>query len=120
MLVDTSVWIDHFRRRNARLVECLESGQISIHPFVIGELSCGNLARRVEVLGLLSSLPALQAIEHQEVLEFVGALRLHGRGLGWIDMHLLASARLARVPLWTLDKRLAVAASNIGVADPGE
>lgn len=119
MLVDTSVWVDHFRRRNARLVACLESGQVSIHPFVIGELACGNLARRTEVLSLLQSLPALSVIEHEEVLEFVGALRLHGRGLGWIDMHLLASARLARVPLWTMDKRLAVAAGTVGVAFVG-
>jgi predicted nucleic acid-binding protein len=116
VLVDSSVWVDHFRRRNIRLVAALEAVQVLVHPFVIGELRCGNLARRDEILGLLQSLPSSPLIEHPEVLEFVAARRLYGRGLGWVDMHLLASARLARVPLWTLDKRLAAAAADLGVA----
>lgn len=118
MLADTSVWVDHLRRRNDRLVACLETTQVVIHPFVIGELSCGNLARRAEILGLLQALPSLPIVEHEEVLEFLVALKLHGRGLGWIDMHLLASARLARESFWTLDKRLRTVADEIGVA-PG-
>lgn len=101
------MWVDHFRKGNARLTELLITAEVRMHPFVIGELSCGNLARCEEVLGLLDSLPKAPALDHEEVLEFVAANRLHGRGLGWIDMHLLASARLARLPLWTLDKRLA-------------
>jgi len=99
-----------------RLVAELEAAQALTHPFVIGELCCGNLARRDEILGLLQSLPSSPLIEHSEVLEFVDAHRLSGRGLGWVDMHLLASARLARAPLWTLDKRLAAAAADLGVA----
>jgi len=116
VLVDTSVWIDHFRRRNTRLVHALNLGQVSTHPFVTGELSCGNLARRDELVGLLQALPALPVIEHGEVLEFVDTHRLLGRGIGWVDMHLLASARLARESMWTLDKRLAAAAMDVGVA----
>jgi predicted nucleic acid-binding protein len=118
VLVDTSVWVDHFRRRNARLVHVLDSAQALTHPFVTGELACGHVARRDDILSLLQALPALPVIEHAEVLEFVDAHRLFGRGLGWVDMHLLASARLARTALWTLDKRLAAAGVELGVA-PG-
>ena len=116
MLVDTSVWVDHFRRRNPRLVHLLEAVQVLIHPYVTGELSCGHLAQRRDILNLLQALPALPLVEHGEVIEFVDSNRLFGRGLGWIDMHLLAAARLAHVPLWTLDKRLAAAAAELGVA----
>ena len=113
MLVDTSVWVDHFRRRNARLAELLETAQVVIHPFIIGELSCGNLAKRDEVLALLDSLPQVPTLEHDEVITFVTTNRLYGRGLGWIDLHLLASARLSRVPIWTLDKRLAATVAEL-------
>jgi predicted nucleic acid-binding protein len=115
VLVDTSVWIDHFRRRSTRLSRLLDTLQVSIHPFVIGELACGNLARRTEVLGLLQALPQLPPVDHHEALQFIGAHRLQGRGLGWVDMHLLASARLAHVALWTLDKRLEQASIDIGL-----
>ncbi len=115
MLVDTSVWVDHLRRRNAALVEQLEAVQVWIHPFVVGELACGNLANRDELLTLLATLPQAPIADHEEVLAFVEARRLMGRGLGWIDMHLLASATLEGLPLWTLDRRLAAAAQDIGM-----
>ena len=115
MLVDTSVWIDHFRRRNARLAEQLESMQVWTHAFVIGELACGNLARRSEVLGSLSELPQVPLVSHEEVMEFLERQRLQGRGLGWTDMHLLASARVARIPLWTHDKKLAAVVSELNL-----
>ena len=115
MLVDTSVWVDHLRRRNAALVEQLEAVQVWIHPFVVGELACGNLANRDELLTLLATLPQAPIADHEEVLAFVEARRLMGRGLGWIDMHLLASATLVGLPLWTLDRRLAAAAQDIGM-----
>jgi predicted nucleic acid-binding protein len=92
--------------------------QVWIHPFVIGELACGSLSQRAEVLGLLEALPQLPLADHEEVLTFIAAHRLHGRGLGWIDVHLLASARLARLPLWTLDRRLAAAANELSLASP--
>ena len=116
MLVDTSVWVDHLRRRNARLAEQLETTLVWIHPFVVGELACGNLANRTLVLGSFSALPQAPVADHGEVLAFIEAQALAGRGLGWVDMHLLASARLAGLPLWTLDRRLAAAAGAVGVA----
>jgi predicted nucleic acid-binding protein len=115
MLVDTSVWIDHLRRHSLRLSELLDQQQCWIHPFVIGELACGNLARRAEVIGLLQALPQAPVADHAELLEFVDAHRLYGRGLGWVDLHLLASARLANLPLWTLDRYLAVAARQLSL-----
>jgi predicted nucleic acid-binding protein len=115
VLVDTSVWIDHFRNRNARLSEQLEAGQVWIHPFVIGELACGSLSQRRKVLSLLAALPSAPMAEHDEVMEFVDARGFYGKGLGWIDLHLLLSARIVQLPFWTLDKRLAAAASELGL-----
>ena len=86
------------------------------HPFVIGELSCGQLAQRSEVLGFLNALPTLPLADHAEVVEFVEIHRLYGRALSWVDVHLLAAARLAQLPIWTLDKRLAVVAGEMGLA----
>jgi predicted nucleic acid-binding protein len=107
MLVDTSVWIVHLRRRNATLVGLLEQAQIWTHAFVVGELACGNLAQRNKVLNALAALPHAPVASHDEVLAFLETHRLMGRGLGWVDLHLLVSARLGRLPFWTLDKRLA-------------
>lgn len=118
-LVDTSVWVDHLRRGNAALERALLDGDVAMHPFVIGELSCGSLARRDEVLGLLDSLPRAIVADHAEVRRFIEARRLYGRGLGWTDAHLLASAVLSGTALWTMDKALARAASSAGVASGG-
>ena len=111
MLVDTSVWVDHLRRRNPALAGLLEQAQVWTHAFVIGELACGNLAQRDKVLNGLTALPQAPVANHDEVIAFLGTHRLMGRGLGWIDVHLLASAKLARLPFWTLDKRLAAIAN---------
>jgi predicted nucleic acid-binding protein len=113
MLVDTSVWVDHLRRRNATLVVLLEQTQVWTHSFVVGELACGNLAQRDKVLSALSALPHAPVCSHDEVLAFLESHRLMGRGLGWVDMHLLASARLSKLPFWTLDKRLAAVATAL-------
>lgn len=113
------MWVDHFRRRNARLSEQLEALQVWTHPFVIGELACGHLVRRTEIVASLDALPHAPLVNHDEVLEFVYRHRLQGRGLGWIDMHLLASARLARVALWTQDKKLAAAADDLKLSSVG-
>ena len=115
MLVDTSVWIDHLRRGNRRLVEQLEGGEVLAHPFVIGELACGYLRNRTEILSLLGNLAGAPVAEHAEVMAFVDAQRLMGQGLGWIDMHLLASAALGGTSLWTLDRRLAAAAGSLSL-----
>ena len=98
------------RQRDTRLAELLEDGSVWTHPFVIGELACGNLARRTEMLELIGALPSVPVADHEEVLAFVESRRLMGRGLGWIDVHLLASAVLASLPLWTSDKRLSAVA----------
>lgn len=118
ILVDTSVWVDHLRSGNERLHGLLTAASVWCHPFIVGELACGNLARRAEVLGLLSALPQLEILSHEEVLRFVASERLSGLGLGWLDMHLLASARVRGVACWTLDKRLAWVAAALGAAPP--
>ena len=116
MLVDTSVWIDHLRSGNAQLAARLERGEVWCHPFIIGELACGNLANRREILRRLEALPRADVAQHREVLAFLEAHDLPGRGIGWVDAHLLASARLARLALWTLDRPLAAVARALGVA----
>lgn len=115
MLVDTSVWVDHFRHRNQALAALLETGEALCHPFVMGELACGHLRQRQQVLGLLSHLPGAPVADHHEVLSFVERHRLAGSGVGWIDAHLLASTRLAGTRLWTFDGRLRTAARRAGV-----
>jgi len=115
VLVDTSVWIDHLRKTSSRLAGLLDDGEVAIHPFVIGELACGNLANRKEILSLLHSLPAVQRVEDDEILFFIEQHSLAGRGLGLIDVHLLASSKMSEHPLWTKDKRLTAAAEELGL-----
>lgn len=115
VLVDTSVWIEHFRSGTIGLEESLDSGRVVCHPFVVGELACGNLKNRSHILSLLATLPLVHMAEHEEVMRFIEANRLMGKGLGYIDIHLLASAVLTSVPLWTLDKRLNRAAASMGM-----
>ncbi|MCE2543725.1 MAG: type II toxin-antitoxin system VapC family toxin [Acidobacteria bacterium] len=116
-LVDTSVWVDHLRRGVPRLVALLEEGRVCCHPFVVGELACGQLGRRDHVLQLLGTLPQAPAASQDEALRLLRTHSLHGQGLGWIDVHLLASALLGRCALWTRDKRLAAAAVRVGMTD---
>lgn len=116
ILVDTSIWIDHFRRGRNDLIELLVSERVSCHEFVIGELTCGHLRRRAEILTLMAKLPRLTVTQHDEVLHMLESHRLMGVGLGWIDAHLLASALLAGVMFWTLDDKLMRIAEKLGVA----
>ena len=106
VLVDTSVWVSHLREGNAGLADLLNNGEVVCHPFIIGELACGNLKNRTTILSLLESLPTTIAAEHEEVLVFIESNRLMGKGLGYVDVHLITSALLTRVSIWTLDKRL--------------
>ncbi|MEZ5499839.1 MAG: type II toxin-antitoxin system VapC family toxin [Steroidobacteraceae bacterium] len=115
MLVDTSVWADHLRRGSQPLIRLLEAEQVMTHPFVVGELACGNLARRAEILDMFANLPTLPMADHSEVLHLLETHRLFGTGLGWIDLHLLASVRLADTAFWTHDKRLAAAAKALRI-----
>ena len=118
ILVDTSVWINHLRRGDRVLAAALESGEVVCHDFVIGELACGRLSARAEILELLEALPRAPVVEHAEAISFVERNDLAGIGIGWIDAHLLASARLAALELWTRDARLRSAALRIGTAAP--
>jgi predicted nucleic acid-binding protein len=115
ILVDTSVWVDHFRAADSRLMALLLDGQAMSHSFVTGELACGNLRRRAEVLSLLAALPQLPTMVSEDVLRFLDEHRLMGKGLGWVDVHLLASVVASREQLWTKDRRLADAAHRLGV-----
>lgn len=116
MLVDTSVWIDYFRQGDAALAAALETGSVWMHSFVLGELACGNLRSRVEVLNLLKALPPMPVNTDKEVLFFIERHELMGRGIGYVDVHLLASARLGGTMLWTRDKRLHAVATELGLA----
>ena len=116
ILVDTSVWVDHFRRGDARLADLLHAEQVACHPFVIGELACGNLRNRDELLALLAALLALPKAADQEVLNYIDQHGLAGTGLGLVDVHLLASCQLAGGQLWTRDRRLSRAAARLGLA----
>ena len=118
ILVDTSVWVDHLRHGSGRLRGLLEEGQILCHPFVIGELACGRLRNREEVLALLHELPRAPRVSEEEVLAFIENHRLMGQGLGLIDVHLLAAAMLAGVSIWTEDRALRRAAHDLGVLGP--
>ncbi len=110
LLVDTSVWVDHLRRGNETLARLLDEGMVVCHEHIIGELACGGIRSRQEILDLLRELPRAPVATFEEALVVLEAHSLHGIGLGWVDVHLLASARLAALPLWTLDRKLAEAA----------
>lgn len=117
ILVDTSVWVDHLRNGDVRLADLLERGAVVMHPFVVGEMSCGSLRDRVSILQLLRDLPGAVVAEANEVLGFIERHSLHGKGIGYVDAHLLASTALtAGARLWTHDKRLRVAAEDLDCA----
>lgn len=117
ILVDTSVWVDHLRSGVQDLIAGLEHGAVLMHPFVLGELACGNLRNRASLLGLLGSLPSADAATDAETLAFIEIRALHGRGIGYVDAHLLASVQLtAGARLWTRDRRLRGAAETLGCA----
>ena len=119
ILVDTSVWVDHLRRRHSTLVTRLERGEVACHPFVIGEICLGSLRHRDEVLSLLSELPVAPVVRHEDAIALVDQRGLGGQGIGWVDVHLLASALVGRLGLWTLDRRLADVARALQVSIVG-
>ena len=116
ILVDTSVWVDHFRRRSRHLSALLGDGLVVCHPFIIGELACGQLANRDELLTLMQSLPSASTIARKEILFFIDRNYLAGKGVGFVDLHLLASARLDELELWTADRRLNKIAAELQLA----
>jgi predicted nucleic acid-binding protein len=117
ILVDTSVWINHLRLADARLAALLARGAVAMHLMVIGELACGNLHNRTELISLWRGLPTIAQASHDEALYFLEQNRLMGKGIGWVDLHLLAAVALRRdALLWTRDKRLAGLATTLGLS----
>jgi predicted nucleic acid-binding protein len=115
VLVDTSVWVEHFRAGDIGLGNLLNDSDVACHQFIVGELACGNLSNRAEILSLLQALPLASHVEHEEVMQFIENYGLMGKGLGYVDMHLMASTVLSRIPIWTLDKKLKDVASKLGL-----
>ena len=117
ILVDTSVWVDHLQRGNNGLAERLIGGLVCTHPYVVGELALENLKQRATVMEAVQHLPVLATATDREVLAFIDVHALQGTGVGYVDVHLLASVLLTPgSTLWTLDRRLHEAAMRIGVA----
>lgn len=115
VLVDTSVWVSHLRDGDAHLEKLLLDAEVACHEFVIGELACGTMKNRNGILSLIQALPMLSTVEFREYLYFIDQHKLMGKGIGFVDVHLLASAQLAKIPLWTADKRLRASAKEIGL-----
>ena len=113
VIVDTSIWVTHLRQGSRQLEKLLLDAEVMCHPFIVGELACGNLKNRNEIISLLQSLPMAPTIEFDEFLFFIDRNQLMGKGVGFVDVHLLASAKLAEVPLLTTDKRLKSAADQL-------
>ena len=115
VLVDTSVWVSHLRYGNVGLEKLLNDGEVVCHPFIVGELACGNLKNRHEILTHLQSLPIAILAEDEDVLKCIENYQLMGKGLGYIDVHLIAAALLTDIPLWTFDKTLDKLTEKIGI-----
>ena len=113
VIVDTSIWVTHLCQGSRQLEKLLMDAEVMCHPFIIGELACGNLKNRNEIISLLQSLPMVPTIEFDEFLFFIDRNHLMGKGVGFVDVHLLASAQLTGIPLWTADKRLKSAADQL-------
>lgn len=119
ILVDTTVWVDHLRRSDPGLVDLLERSAVVMHPFVVGEIACGSLRDRRSILELLQDLPTAVVAHDDEVLQFIERQTLHGKGIGYVDVHLLASVALTEgTRLWTRDLRLRRVAAALGCAYP--
>jgi predicted nucleic acid-binding protein len=116
VLVDTSVWINHLRHRDLNLVALLRTTRVVIHPMVLGELACGDIPNRPQFLSLCSALPRAVEITTAEALNLLEERRLWGRGFGWTDVHLLGSALVSQVRLWTQDRSLDRTATQLRIS----
>jgi len=117
ILVDTSVWVDHLRRDNPAVVKLLDAGRVLVHPFVIGEVALGQMRQRKVILAALADLPCVLVATEDEVMSFIERHALYGRGVGYVDVHLLAAVRLTTgAALWTNDRKLNAVADVLGLA----
>ena len=119
IVADTSVWAHHIRDSSADFLQHLNADQVLMHSWVVGELSLGNLPRRSAFLEFLKALPPMVEARDEEVMDMIEANKLHGSGIGWVDAHLVAAARLSQAALWTRDKRLFAVAKRLGVTAHG-
>jgi len=115
ILVDTSVWIKHLREGEKNLIRLLEQGFVACHPFIIGELACGGIKNRDEIIDLLNDLPSTDILDHSEIMEFIEYRKIMNKGIGYVDVHLLGSALVSETPLWTFDKALRRIANQFSI-----
>jgi len=115
VLVDTSVWVSHLRDGDCLLESLLNRGMVACHPFIVGELACGNLKKRSKILSLLNALPFTKLASHEEVMEFIDLRHLMGKGLGYVEVHLLSSAMLSETPILTYDQKFCEMAAKLDI-----
>ena len=115
VLVDTSIWVAHLRKGDHQLEQLLMDAEVICHPFIIGELACGSIKNRTEILSLLKSLPSAPVLEFDELMYFIDENQMMGIGIGFVDVHLLASAQLSGTFLWTADTKLNSAATKLSL-----
>lgn len=115
VLVDSSVWIDHLNKSETVLMEMLEFSLVDTHAYIVGELACGLVRDRNEFFNFLTGLSYVTKVEDAELLHFIARNNLYGKGLGLVDMHILASCCVDGILLWTRDKRLKAAAEGLGI-----
>ncbi len=120
ILIDTSIWIDHFRVPEGGVLTLLAAEDVLVHPFVIGEVMLGNMRGRQQIAAMMRLLPAAEVASYEEILSFITVNRLGGTGIGYVDAHLLAAIKLTTGSrLWSRDKRLARVAEELGIAYGG-
>ena len=115
ILVDTSVWIKHLREGDQNLTQLLEQGLVACHPFIIGEIACGGIKNRHEIIDLLNDLPSTEILDHSDIIDFIENRKIMNKGIGYIDVHLLGSALVSDTPIWTFDKALKKMAFQLSV-----
>jgi predicted nucleic acid-binding protein len=115
ILVDTSVWVKHLRESDKYLIRLLEQGLVACHPFIIGELACGGIKNRNEIINLLNDLPSTEILDHYDIMKFIEYRKIMNKGIGYVDVHLLGSALVSETPLWTFDMALRKIADQLSI-----
>ena len=115
ILVDTSVWIKHLREGDQNLTRLLEQGLVASHPFIIGEIACGDIKNRYEIISLINDLPSTDVLDHSDIMEFIENRKIMNKGIGYIDVHLLGSVLVSDTRIWTFDKALKKMAFQLSV-----